>query len=181
MNIPNTLTVLRIVLAPIFLAAFYLPLPGRCLLAAALFAAAGFTDFLDGKIARKHGLVTTLGKLADPIADKMLTTAAFLAFLSTGWCNVWVVMIVLTREFAVSGLRLVAAAQNVVIAANIWGKIKTAAQIASVLLVLLLAQFFASAAFFLPVAHILMWLCATLTLLSGLTYVKSAAKILFTA
>ena len=108
MNLPNKLTVVRIVLTPFFLAAMLLKLNNNInyLIAAVIFIAASVTDFLDGKIARKNGIVTTFGKLCDPLADKMLTTAALLAFMQLGVCNIWIVMTVLTREFLITSFCL---------------------------------------------------------------------------
>ena len=125
MNVPNTLTVARIVLTPIVLAAYMLAFPGHYLVATILYFIAGMTDFFDGKIARKNDLITNFGKFADPLADKMLTTGVYLALISNGYCNIWILFIILFREFGISSIRLVAAAQGVVIPANMWGKVKT--------------------------------------------------------
>src|SRR5690554_2655999 len=123
MNTPNKLTIFRMVITPVYLAVFLMEsLPHRFLFAALVFSIGAITDALDGKLARKNDQVTIFGKLADPVADKMLTTAALLAFMSMGLCNIWIVMIILTREFAITSVRLVASAQGVVIPANIWGK-----------------------------------------------------------
>ena len=128
MNLPNKLTVARIILTPFYLAAMMINFEYHYLVAAIIFIVASITDFLDGKIARKNNLITTFGKLCDPVADKMLTTAALLAFMQLGLCSVWIVMIVLTREFLVTSFRLVATSQGIVIPAGIWGKLKTASQ-----------------------------------------------------
>ena len=111
MNLPNKLTVSRMITAPLFLLVVMMSFPHKDLVALIIFALSSVTDALDGRLARKNDQVTVFGKLLDPVADKMLTTAAFLAFLKLGLCNIWVVMIVLTREFAVTSVRLVASAQ----------------------------------------------------------------------
>lgn len=125
MNLPNKLTVLRIILTPFYLAAMLIEFDYHFLVATIIFIAASVTDYLDGKIARKNNLVTTFGKLCDPVADKMLTTAALLAFMHFDLCNIWIVMVVLTREFLVTSFRLVASAQGIVIPAGLLGKLKT--------------------------------------------------------
>ena len=126
MNLPNKLTMLRILLIPVFMVVLYWGFPGATWVALAIFIIASFTDMLDGKIARKYNLVTDFGKFADPLADKCLVTAAMLIFVQWGRMPAWAVMIVLAREFAVTGLRLVAVENGRVIAAAWLGKIKTA-------------------------------------------------------
>ena len=109
MNTPNKLTVLRMILAPVFLAVFLAQgIPYHYWWAVLVFSAAAITDAIDGKLARKNDQITVFGKLLDPVADKMLTTAALLGFMQVGLCNIWIVMIVLTREFAVTSVRLIA-------------------------------------------------------------------------
>ena len=123
MNTPNKLTMVRIVLTPVFLVFFTVTsIPAHYLIALIIYLIASFTDFLDGRIARSRNLITNFGKFTDPLADKMLTTAAFLGLMVNGYCNVWIVFIILFREFLVSSIRLVASSQGVVIPANIWGK-----------------------------------------------------------
>ncbi len=122
MNLPNKLTTLRVILIPVFMV---LLLTGRNYWALAVFIIASLTDFLDGQIARKHNLVTNFGKFMDPLADKLLVFSALLIFIQTGQMAAWAVMIVLTREFAVSGLRMLAASDGRVMAAGWSGKIKT--------------------------------------------------------
>ena len=127
MNLPNKLTLLRIVLIPVFMGVLYTGWTHAGTVALLIFIAASFTDWLDGHIARKQGLVTDFGKFADPLADKMLVAAAMLWFVETGVMPAWIVLLVICREFAVSGLRMVAGAKGVVIAAGQSGKVKTAA------------------------------------------------------
>ena len=105
-----------------------------------MFIIGSVTDALDGHIARKYEMITVFGKLADPVADKMLTTAALLAFLKMNLCSVWIVMIILTREFVITSLRLVSSTQGVVIPANIFGKIKTATQMVFTIIIMLLLE-----------------------------------------
>ena len=134
MNLPNKLTLLRIFLVPVFVS---LMLFGYPLAGLAVFIAASLTDLLDGQIARKYNLVTVFGKLMDPLADKILVMSAMLLLVQFGYTPAWVVIIILAREFLVTSLRLIAAGEGVVIAADIWGKIKTVAQMLWVLSALL--------------------------------------------
>ncbi|MEG1994555.1 MAG: CDP-diacylglycerol--glycerol-3-phosphate 3-phosphatidyltransferase, partial [Oscillospiraceae bacterium] len=129
MNLPNKLTVLRICLIPLFLFFLYCNfIPHNFLIALVVFGAASFTDMLDGKIARKHNLVTDFGKFMDPLADKLLVISAMIAFVGLNLASSIVVIIILAREFLVTSLRLVAANSGVVIAADKWGKYKTVSQ-----------------------------------------------------
>lgn len=190
LNTPNKLTISRMIITPIFLAVFlWEGLPHRFLFAAAVFALGAITDALDGNLARKNNQITVFGKLLDPVADKMLTTAALLAFMKLGYCSIWIVMIVLTREFAVTSVRLVASAQGVVIPANIWGKLKTASQMTFTILIMLLAEaqyvitdvLHSNILSGLPsylslqnISNALLWITAALAVVSGVIYfVKS--------
>lgn len=125
MTLPNKLTIARVIIIPIFMAVLYWGFPGSNWVALALFIIASLTDLLDGRIARKRNLVSNFGKFADPLADKMLVTSAMLWFVEQGRMPAWAVLIVIVREFAVSGLRMVAADKGKVIAAAWSGKIKT--------------------------------------------------------
>ena len=138
MNTPNKLTIIRMVLVPIFMLLLLWQFKWHSLAALLVFIAASLTDMFDGKIARKRGLVTDFGKFLDPIADKMLTTAAFLGFicLDIGYGVVWVTLIVLLREFTVSSVRMISAARGKVIAADKWGKVKTVVQMVSIIMAL---------------------------------------------
>ena len=137
MNLPNKLTLLRIALILPFLLVLYLDAPYAPYIALAIFIAASLTDMLDGKIARKRGLVTDFGKFADPLADKMLVTAAMLWFVEIGRMPGWALLIVIVREFAVSGLRMVASDKGRVIAAGWSGKVKTASTMVCIALMFL--------------------------------------------
>lgn len=150
MNLPNKLTIFRIILVPIMVIIPFLKIPGdilnipiQNLVIIAIFAIASYTDHLDGKIARKNNLVTTFGKFADPLADKILVLSAMLMLVEMDYLPAMIPIIVLTREFVVSGYRLIAVENGgKVIAASIWGKIKTAAQMIAIILALLDSNFF---------------------------------------
>lgn len=186
LNLPNKLTLIRMFLAPIYLALMLIEFPYHYIVALAVFSVASLTDMLDGKIARKNNLITVFGKLLDPLADKMLTTAALLAFMREGWCSIWIVMIVLTREFAVAGVRLIATAQGIVIPANYWGKAKTVSQMVFTIVIMLLAELnatfdiFANASWFTlaRVSNIMLWITAVLTVVSGITYFVDSKKLI---
>lgn len=186
LNLPNKLTLIRMFLAPIYLALMLIEFPYHYIVALAVFSVASLTDMLDGKIARKNNLITVFGKLLDPLADKMLTTAALLAFMREGWCSIWIVMIVLTREFAVAGVRLIATAQGIVIPANYWGKAKTVSQMVFTIVIMLLAELnatfdiFANAGWFTlaRVSNIMLWITAVLTVVSGIIYFVDSKKLI---
>lgn len=140
MNLPNKLTMLRVILVPVFMVFAALSRygtqdfnAGLMLAAGIVFAVASFTDFLDGYLARKNNLVTDFGKFMDPLADKCLTTAAFLYMLADGVCHPVVLAVILFREFAVAGVRMLAAETGTVIAANMWGKVKTVLQMLTII------------------------------------------------
>lgn len=181
MNLPNKLTMLRIVLAPVFLAVLYWGFPGADYAALAIFIAASLTDLLDGKIARKYNLVTDFGKFADPLADKILVVAALLWFAERGRMPAWMVMIVITREFAVSGLRMIASDNGRVIAAGWSGKVKTAATMACIAVMLLMGPTIAyhqgpaavtavPAGYFTWIDPLCGWIITLTTLYSGAEY-----------
>lgn len=133
MNMPNRLTILRVIMIPLFVVAMlWQSLPYSDYIAGGLFIAACITDFFDGYIARKYNLVTTFGKFMDPLADKLLVCAALICFLAEDnpEMPVWIVIIIISREFIISGFRLVAAERGVTIAASYWGKVKTVVQMA---------------------------------------------------
>ncbi len=183
MNLPNKLTVARILLTPFFVAALLLDFPLHYLVALALFGGASLTDLFDGKIARRRGLITDFGKFADPLADKILVISALLCFVQLGLCDCVAVIIVLFREFTVTSIRLIAAAKGEVIAANIFGKIKTVTQMVAVICIMVmqlaleLPRFgiiFPDAvgtAFFL-IGEALIWITVFFAVLSGIIYIK---------
>ena len=137
MNLPNKLTLLRIIMIPVFVVLLYLDFPFNNLVALAVFILASITDTLDGYIARKYNLITDFGKFMDPIADKLLVTAAMLVFVDWHMMPAWVVIVVVAREFIVSALRLVAANNGRVIAAGWSGKVKTASTMVCICITLL--------------------------------------------
>lgn len=181
MNLPNKLTLLRILLVPVFMVLVSFGQygtpgfsSGLYLAAGLVFAAASFTDFLDGHLARKWGMVTDFGKFADPLADKLLTTVAFLYMLRDGACSPVVLAIILAREFAVSGLRMIAAGApgGKVIAANMWGKVKTVLQMLTIILYYLMTAFAGptDGMAVMLVSWGLCWLVALVTAVSGVKY-----------
>ena len=186
MNLPNKLTLLRIILVPFFIIAMLVNFPFHSLVAGCIFGIASVTDTLDGKIARSRNLVTDFGKFADPLADKILVLTALVCFLQVGLLGSFgaiPVIIVLFREFAVSGIRLVAASSGKVVAANIWGKIKTVSQmvgisvifamqvVLEVLNAMKISTGFVSEVFY-YIGNGLIWLSTLFTLISGIIYLK---------
>lgn len=183
MNTPNKLTIFRILLAPIFLALFIYKFDHHFLYSFIVFVIASFTDYIDGKLARSNNQITVLGKLLDPLADKILTTAALLGFLKFQLCSIWVIVIILTREFTVTGVRSAASAQGIVIPANMWGKVKTVTQMVFSGVIIFFAEIisyhgFEDDGYFPIVANILMWITALLTVISGVKYILASRKIL---
>ena len=198
MNLPNKLTLTRIILVPVFMifvsltsldgivdgnfnATFYL-------LAGIVFAAASFTDYLDGHLARKWHMVTDFGKFADPLADKLLTTVAFIYMMRDGVCSPVVLCIILAREFAVSGLRMVAAGakDGKVIAANMWGKVKTVLQMLTIIFyyfgtALTWGNFIMIGADCVFLSYWLCWLVAIATAISGIKYLWDNRSFINTA
>lgn len=186
MNLPNKLTLLRIILVPFFIIAMLVQFPFHYLVAGCIFGIASVTDTLDGKIARSRNLVTDFGKFADPLADKILVLTALVCFLQVGLLGSFgaiPVIIVLFREFAVSGIRLVAASSGKVVAANIWGKIKTVSQMVGISVIFamqvvleVLNAMKVSTGFFSEVFYYigngLIWLSTVFTLISGIIYLK---------
>ena len=182
MNLPNKLTVARILLVPFFVAALLIDFPLNNLVALALFGAASLTDMFDGKIARKHGLITDFGKFADPLADKILVISALLCFVQLGLCDCVAVIIVLFREFVVTSIRLIAAAKGKVIAATMWGKVKTVTQIVAIVCVLAMQTVLdlgglsvqlpaALPSVFTVIGEVLIWISTFFAVLSGVVYV----------
>ena len=188
MNLPNKLTLLRILLVPLFVAAMLIPFPLHNLAALLLFAVASITDMFDGRIARERNLVTDFGKFADPLADKILVLAAMLCFVQNGLCDCVAVIIVLLREFAVTSIRLIAAAKGEVVAANIWGKVKTVTQMTAIIAILVMQSVldimtFANVAIpsllpgvFFCAGEILIWISTIFAIISGVIYLKQNWK-----
>ncbi|MDO4490562.1 MAG: CDP-diacylglycerol--glycerol-3-phosphate 3-phosphatidyltransferase [Lachnospiraceae bacterium] len=145
MNLPNKLTCLRMAMIPFFVIFMMVPVPGLSYMACryialAIFCIASLTDMLDGKIARKYNLVTDFGKFMDPLADKLLVCTAMICLIDTGDLPSWIVIIIIAREFIISGFRLVASDNGIVIAASYWGKFKTVCQMAMIIFLMLNLQ-----------------------------------------
>ena len=174
MNLPNKLTILRIIMTPFFIAAFYLPMRYANLVAAAIFIAAYITDILDGDYARRHNLVTTFGKLMDPIADKMITSSALIMLVSQGSLSPVIAIVMILREFIISGFRLVSASSGVVIAANSLGKLKTVTQCIAIILVLVHDPIIIWLGFALDTVFV--WLALAFTVWSGADYILRNRK-----
>lgn len=185
MNLPNKLTVLRIFLIPVFIIvaivpmdwgtihAFETDLPVTQLVAAIIFAVASITDWLDGKIARSQGLVTNFGKFADPLADKMLVMTAFIVLVGQGKAASWIIAIIVCRELAVTGLRLLLVEDGEVMAAAWPGKIKTATQMLAIIFLLINNMPFSAVHF--PFDQVMLYICLIFTIYSGIDYfVKNA-------
>ncbi len=141
MNLPNRLTLSRFVLTAAFLAAIFCPFTGNESVALVLFCLAGLTDYFDGRIARRDNLITNFGILMDPLADKILVCSAFIAFVGLKWVPAWMVVIIVARELAITGLRLLAASKSVVLAAEGYGKHKTISQIVAIISVLVMVSY----------------------------------------
>ncbi|MDQ7096087.1 CDP-diacylglycerol--glycerol-3-phosphate 3-phosphatidyltransferase [Desulfosporosinus sp. PR] len=183
MNLPNRLTLARIILIPVFMAFLLLQVPkGQTLfphqevVAAIIFILASATDGLDGYIARKRHQVTNLGKFMDPLADKLLVSAALISLVELGEVNAWVAWIVLAREFAVTGLRAIAAVDRVVISASKLGKIKTITQVVAISAILLHDWPFSLIG--LHIGQPLLYLAVFFTVISGLDYLLKSRKLL---
>lgn len=185
MNLANKITISRILATPVFL--FFL-VPGWFgqflgldqwgrYAAAVIFILASLTDMVDGNIARKHNMVTELGKFLDPVADKLLVTSALIAFIKTDNLSVWAVFIIISREFIVTGFRVIAAGRGVIIAADKWGKIKTVIQIVAIVAILI-RDFPISLITDFPLGVVLMYIAVILTVISGVNYIAKNAKVL---
>ena len=175
MNLPNKLTVLRVIMIPFFVVA--LMMEGGAnqtyrMIATAIFVIASFTDFLDGSIARKYNLVTNFGKFMDPLADKLLVCSALICLIELGQLPAWMVLIIISREFIISGFRLVASDNGVVIAASYWGKWKTVFQMISVVLLILNIEALSM------VTAIALWIALALTIISLVDYIIKNVGIL---
>lgn len=180
MNLPNKITLSRICLIPIFIIILSIPLdlgawnigatdlPITHFIAALIFIIASTTDWLDGYVARKYQLITNMGKFLDPLADKLLVSAAFILIVELGLAPAWVVILIISREFAVTGLRLVAAGEGIVLAASKMGKLKTVSQILAIILLLL--HNFPFSYIGLPIDIILLYIALILTVWSGVEY-----------
>ena len=166
MNLPNKLTIFRAILIVPFVA---LLLTGYDWIALAIFVVASLTDLLDGKIARKYGLITNFGKFMDPLADKLLVCSALICLIQLERIPAWIVIIIIAREFIISGFRLIASDNGVVIAANMWGKYKTVFQM--VMVILMIANISALHPVLHIVTEVVMWIATALTIISLIDYI----------
>lgn len=175
MNLPNKLTVLRVVMIPFFVAFLLFDITGAAdkWIALAIFCAASLTDMLDGKIARKYNLVTNFGKFMDPLADKLLVCTAMICLVSMDKLNVIVVLVIIAREFIISGFRLVASDNGIVIAASYWGKFKTVSQMAMVIVLIM-----DLGGMFEMIGNVLVWVALILTVVSLVDYIAKNKQVL---
>lgn len=175
MNLPNKLTILRVILIPFFVVFMLFDITGTAdkWIALVIFCVASLTDMLDGKIARKYNLVTNFGKFMDPLADKLLVCTALICLTSMNRLNVIVVLVIIAREFIISGFRLVASDNGIVIAASYWGKFKTVFQMA--MIIVLIADF---GGVFDIIAQVLIWIALALTIISLIDYVVKNKEVL---
>lgn len=174
MNLPNTLTSIRMILIIPFVMIMQVTPDGNGRFAAlAIFIIASITDFLDGYIARKNHLVTNFGKFMDPLADKLLVSAAMICLVSMNRLPAWIVIIIISREFAISGFRLIAADNGIVIAASWWGKFKTVSQM--IMIILLIANL---GGIFTMLENLFMWIALILTVVSLADYIWKNKKVL---
>ena len=176
MTLPNQLTIVRILLIPIFLFVLFITDGIFRFLPLIIFIAAAVTDTIDGYIARRDKLVTDFGKFMDPLADKLLTAAAFIAFVELRYLSSWIVILIISREFLISGFRTIAASKGVTIAANVWGKIKTICQM--VLIIAILMDYTGSMGAVSPLINPLIIITVLITIISGATYIYDNLKVL---
>ncbi|GAA0255719.1 CDP-diacylglycerol--glycerol-3-phosphate 3-phosphatidyltransferase [Faecalicatena contorta] len=175
MNLPNKLTILRVIMVPFFVLFMLTDIGGTAnkWISLILFVVASLTDLLDGKIARKYNLVTNFGKFMDPLADKLLVCSAMICLIEMNKLDAWIVIVIISREFIISGFRLVASDSGVVIAASYWGKFKTVFQMA--MIIVLIADL---GGFFDMLGTILVWVALALTIISLLDYVFKNKQVL---
>ncbi|MCC8160520.1 MAG: CDP-diacylglycerol--glycerol-3-phosphate 3-phosphatidyltransferase [Oscillospiraceae bacterium] len=179
MNTANKITMIRVFLVPVFMVLFMIDNTVCHYAALGVFILASVTDAIDGYVARKYNQTTTFGKFVDPLADKVLTTSAFLILMYYDRMSVWALMIVLTREFMVAGVRLVAAGEGKVVAASMWGKLKTVTQMIAVIAAMLLLPYerFLGVRASL-ISDILIWISVAFTIISGIDYLAKNWKLM---
>ena len=186
MNLPNRITLFRTILIPVFIFCLLFnmgdstvsiingrPVKLNIFIAALIFIVAAITDFIDGYLARKYNLITNMGKFLDPLADKLLVGSAFIVMVELGLMHSWMVVVVIAREFAVTGLRLLAVEKGEVIPAGMLGKLKTISQLVAIVLILLGNPIFNTWNFELD--YIILWISVILTILSGIEYFNNAS------
>ena len=174
MNLPNKLTIARVIMIPLFLICLYLNIGCGKYIAVGIFILASLTDLLDGKIARKYNLVTNFGKFMDPLADKLLVCSALIALVDLNRIAAWIVIIIISREFIISGFRLVASDNGIVIAASYWGKFKTVFQM--LMIIVLIANI--NLPFFAVLGTILTYVALILTIVSLIDYIAKNKDVL---
>lgn len=174
MNLPNKLTILRVLMIPFFLVFMLADFPGNWskYVALAIFVAASLTDTLDGYIARKYNLITNFGKFMDPLADKLLVCSALICFVQIGKLPAWIVVIIISREFIISGFRLIASDNGVVIAASYWGKFKTVSQMIMIILLII------DLGVFKTLETVFIYLALALTVISLIDYLVKNKNVL---
>jgi CDP-diacylglycerol--glycerol-3-phosphate 3-phosphatidyltransferase len=176
MNLANRISIFRIVLVPIFIAFLLIDIEHGDIIATIVFIIAAFSDFLDGYIARRYNQITDLGKFIDPLADKLLVSAALICLVEMGRISAWIVILIIGREFMVTGVRGIAATNNVVIAASKWGKLKTVTQMITIVFLLLENYPFSLVGF--PFTSITIVLTIITTVFSGVDYLWKARNVI---
>ncbi|NLK44214.1 MAG: CDP-diacylglycerol--glycerol-3-phosphate 3-phosphatidyltransferase [Tissierellia bacterium] len=169
MNLANKITIFRVFLVPVFLLVLYSNISYSTYIAALIFIIASLTDSLDGYIARSRNMITNFGKFVDPLADKILVSAALISLVELGKIPAWVVVVIIAREFTISGFRIIAASEGITIAASSLGKIKTVTQLMAIILLLL--NNFPFNKFNLPIDMILLYISLFFTVISGIDYI----------
>ena len=169
MNLPNKITITRILMVPIFIWVLISGMENSRIIASFIFILASVTDFLDGYLARKYNLVSDFGKLMDPMADKILVASALIAMVQLGRISVWPVVIILAREFLITSFRSLAASKGLVISASIWGKIKTNTQIVAIILLTLTNNL---------IGDIALWVSVAFTIMSAVDYIAKNRKVI---
>jgi len=173
MNLPNKLTILRVLMIPFFVVFLLVDIfgPADDWIAFGIFVIASLTDMLDGKIARKYNLVTNFGKLMDPLADKLLVSAALICLVAMGRLAAWIVIIIISREFIISGLRQIASDNGIVIAASYWGKYKTTFQMVMICLLIINIEAIGI------LTDVVVWIAIALTIISMVDYIVKNRKV----
>lgn len=170
LNLPNSITLLRIFLIPVFVWLYLEPTPERALWAGLVFAAAAFTDFLDGYLARRSGQITNLGKLLDPVADKLLVASGLILLVQVQQVAVWLAIVLIARELIVTGARAVAANEGFIVPADSLGKLKVVGQIGGILCLILQSAWIDAQVFLFSVGNVLLYMALVLSLISGCRY-----------
>ena len=174
LSLPNGVTILRILAIPLILVRLFCISPGYQLFTALLFLGAAVTDTFDGYIARRRGMETTLGKFLDPLADKLLIATALIALIPTREIPAWMVIVIVGREIAITGLRGIAVTQGIIISASQWGKYKTVFEVTSIFFLILNGKYFSIS--FYPIGMVFLWVALVVAVISGLDYFRKYLK-----